>query len=86
MYRYYVLFTDDFTHFSWIFPMRLKSEVFHHFSTFVSYVETQFSLPVKQFQSDGGKEFDNGLFKTILCFQRHHSPLFLSTYPPNKMA
>ncbi|CAL9000175.1 unnamed protein product [Prunus brigantina] len=62
-FRYYVLFTDDFTRFSWIFPMRLKSEVFHHFSTFVSYVETQFSMPVKQFQSDGGKEFDNGNFK-----------------------
>lgn len=39
-FRYYVLFTDDFTRFSWIFPMLLKSEVFSHFTTFVSYVET----------------------------------------------
>ncbi|KAI5316471.1 hypothetical protein L3X38_036178 [Prunus dulcis] len=33
-YRYYVLFMDDYTRYSWIFPMRLKSEVFGHFSTF----------------------------------------------------
>jgi hypothetical protein len=43
-YRYYVLFTDDYTRYSWIFPMRLKSEVFGHFSTFAMYVKTQFSV------------------------------------------
>ena len=58
-YRYYVLFTNDYTRYSWIFPMRLKYEVFGHFSTFAIYVKTQFSLSVKQFQSDGGKEYDN---------------------------
>jgi transposase InsO family protein len=62
-YRYYVLFTDDYTRYSWIFPMRLKSEVFGHFSTFAMYVKTQFSLSIKQFQSDGGKEYDNLQFK-----------------------
>lgn len=62
-YRYYVLFTDDSTRYSWIFPMRLKSEVFDHFSAFVIYVQNQFSLSIKQFQSDGGKEYDNLQFK-----------------------
>ncbi|KAI5337531.1 hypothetical protein L3X38_016802 [Prunus dulcis] len=62
-FRYYVLFTDDFTRYSWIFPMRLKSEVFGHFSAFVTYVRNHFSISVKTFQSDGGKEFDNSQFR-----------------------
>ncbi|CAL8992400.1 unnamed protein product [Prunus brigantina] len=61
-FRYYVLFTNDFTRYSWIFPMRLKSEVFGHFSTFVTYVRNHFSISLKTFQSDGGKEFDNSQF------------------------
>jgi len=62
-YRYYVLFTDDYTRYSWIFPMRLKSEVFGHFSTFAMHVKTQFSLSIKQFQSDGGKGYENLRFQ-----------------------
>jgi transposase InsO family protein len=62
-YRYYVLFMDDYTRYSWIFPIRLKSKVFGHFSTFAMYVKTRFSLSIKQFQSDGEKEYDNLQFK-----------------------
>ena len=54
-YRYYILFTDDYTRYSWIFPMRLKSEVFGLFSTFAMYVKTRFSLSIKQFQSNRGR-------------------------------
>ena len=32
--RYYVLFIDDFSRHSWIYPMRNKSEVFGHFQKF----------------------------------------------------
>lgn len=33
-FRYYVLFTDDFKCYTWIFPMCHKSKVFKHVSNF----------------------------------------------------
>lgn len=47
----------------WIFPIRQKYEVLSHFTKFAAYIQTQFSSSLKQFQSDGGKEFDNLMFK-----------------------
>ncbi|KAB2629407.1 hypothetical protein D8674_034202 [Pyrus ussuriensis x Pyrus communis] len=72
-FRYYVLFTDDYTRYTWIYPMRNKSEVFTHFNTFLTLIYNQFSTMVKIFQSDGGKEYDNLSFRT-LCAQKgiHH--------------
>ena len=32
--RYYVVFIDDFSRHTWIYPMRQKSEVFGHFQRF----------------------------------------------------
>ena len=37
--RYYVTFVDDFSRYTWIFPMRMKSEVFTHFQKFKSEVK-----------------------------------------------
>lgn len=33
-YRYYVSFIDDYSHFTCIYPMKRKSEVFHQFLNF----------------------------------------------------
>lgn len=72
-FRYYVLFTDDYTRYSWIYPMRKKSEVFTHFQTFLAVVKNIFNSTVKYFQSDGGTEYVNISFST-LCHQLgiHH--------------
>lgn len=72
-FRYYVLFTDDYTRYSWIYPMRKKSEVFTHFQTFLAIVKNIFNGSVKYFQSDGGTEYVNLSFST-LCRQLgiHH--------------
>ena len=75
-YRYYISFVDDFTRYSWIFPLTAKSEALKTFKHFKLLVEKQFSLPVKTLQSDMGGEFL--AFKTYLqqegiCF-RHSCP------------
>jgi len=57
-YKYYVSFIDDFSCFTWIYPMKHKSEVYHLFVTFKSLVENLFNHKIKMFQSDGEKEFD----------------------------
>ena len=72
-FRYYVLFTDDFTRYSWIYPMRQKSEVFSHFQTFLAMVKNIFNSSIKYFQSDSGTEYVNHSFSS-LCNQLgiHH--------------
>lgn len=48
-FRYYVLFTDDYSHYSWIYSMRKKSKVFSHFQTFFAMVKNIFNSSIKLF-------------------------------------
>jgi hypothetical protein len=50
---------DNFTHYLWTFPLKLKSDTFTTLSHFFVYVSTQFSRTVKVIQCDNGREFDN---------------------------
>ena len=56
-YRYYLHFIDDFTRFTWIFPLKLKSECLKVFTQFNAFVERQFNLKIKCLQTDWGGEF-----------------------------
>ena len=56
-YRYYICFVDDFTRFSWIFPMKVKSEAKEIFVKFQTFAERQFSSKIKRLQTDWGGEF-----------------------------
>ena len=64
-FKYYVLFTDEYSRYSWIYPMRLKSEVFTHFRNFTNMVRNLFNSSVKIFQSDGGTEYVNSHFDNL---------------------
>lgn len=55
-YKYYLLI-DDFTRYTWIFPITLKSEVVTIVTQFISTVERQFSGKIMAMQSDMGGEF-----------------------------
>jgi hypothetical protein len=50
---------DDFSHFLWTFPLRLKSETFTALTLFFAWVSTQFRRPVHALQCDNDREFDN---------------------------
>ncbi|GJW68234.1 ribonuclease H-like domain-containing protein [Tanacetum coccineum] len=41
-FKYYVLFLDHYSYYLWIYPLRAKSEMFHKFLHFQSYVNNQF--------------------------------------------
>lgn len=58
-------YSQIITRFSWIFPIRHKSEVFTHFQNFLAFVENRFSTTIKYFQSDGGKAYDNYSFHNL---------------------
>lgn len=51
-FKYYISFVDDFTRYSWIFPLHLKSEIASVVKHFVSMVKIQFGVTVSSFQSD----------------------------------
>jgi hypothetical protein len=58
-YKYYLVILDDFSHFLWTFPLRLKSDTFSTLTHFFAWVSTQFHRPVRAMQCDNGREFDN---------------------------
>ena len=64
-YRYYLHFIDDFTQFTWIFPLKTKSKCLKLFVQFNKFVERQFNYKIKCLQTDWGGEFLD-LFH--LCF------------------
>ena len=56
-FRYYVHFIDDYSNFTWIFPLKLKSEVHDIFLNFQKLVERKFETKIKALQSDWGGEY-----------------------------
>lgn len=60
-YQYCFLIVDDYTRYSWVFPLKLKSEVLGLFKQFFVYVERQFCVQVKFVQSDINMHPQNGL-------------------------
>ena len=58
-YKYYLVVVDDYSHYSWTFPLRAKSDAFPALLYFFAWVSTQFGLTIKAVQCDNGREFDN---------------------------
>jgi hypothetical protein len=61
--KYYLVILDDFTHYLWIFSLKLK---FTTLSNFFAYVVTQLSSTVKAIQCDNGCEFNNSSTRTLI--------------------
>ncbi|WVZ92357.1 hypothetical protein U9M48_038430 [Paspalum notatum var. saurae] len=62
---YYLVVVDDFSHYSWTFSLRSKSETFSTLSHFFAWVSTQFGLTIKAVQCDNGHEFDSNAFRSF---------------------
>jgi hypothetical protein len=58
-HKYYLAILDDYSHYLWTFPLRLKSDTFSTLTNFFAYVRTQFGVTVQGVQCDNGREFDN---------------------------
>lgn len=61
-FRYYVIFIDNYSRYTWFYPLRLKSDFLHVFRAFQAMVETQFDSKIQSFQCDGGGEFTSNTF------------------------
>ena len=62
----YALFIDDYYRFTWLYPLKLKSDFFNTFLKFQKFIENQHSARIKNFQSDGGTKFTSNCFKAHL--------------------
>ncbi|PKU78594.1 Retrovirus-related Pol polyprotein from transposon TNT 1-94 [Dendrobium catenatum] len=65
-FKYYVIFVDDFSKFTWLYLMHSKSETFSKFTHFYALVKNIFNTTPKVFRSDGGGEFCSTQFKSFL--------------------
>jgi hypothetical protein len=67
-YKYFVTFIDDFSWYTWVYFLRVKSEVLSVFQTFVTYIENQFFTVIKMLRSNSGGEYMSHEFHDFL----HH--------------
>ena len=65
-YKYYVTFIDDHCHYTWIYFLRFKYEVFSGFQNFHNMVSTQFQKSIKILRSDLGGEYISTKFSSFL--------------------
>ena len=68
-FRYYILFVDHYSRFTWLYLLKSKTEAFSKFVYFHALIKTQFSATIKCFRLDGGGEFTSNEFKSYLS---HH--------------
>ena len=65
-YRYFVIFIDDYSRFTWVYFLHSKADVFFIFQTFVVLVETQFFANIKILCSDSEGECMSCDFQSFL--------------------
>uniref|UniRef100_A0A803QC77 Integrase catalytic domain-containing protein n=1 Tax=Cannabis sativa TaxID=3483 RepID=A0A803QC77_CANSA len=56
-YIYYIHFLDDYSRYTWIYPLTQKSQALDMFLKFKAMVEKQFNLAIKKVHADWGGEY-----------------------------
>ncbi|CAN1844804.1 Retrovirus-related Pol polyprotein from transposon TNT 1-94 [Linum perenne] len=77
-FRYFALFIDHHTRFTWIYFLRHKSELLTAAKEFVAMIHTQFGSTIKTFRSDPGGEFTS---HALHEFYRSHGILYQQSCP-----
>jgi hypothetical protein len=72
--HYFLTIVDDYTRFTWIFLMKLKSETQSLLKSFITFANTQFNRQIKCVRSDNGTEV-----KSLLSFFSTLGILFQSS-------
>lgn len=65
-FRFYAIFVDEFSRYSWFYPLSNKAEFCSIFIGFQKLVENQYSTKIKMLQTDGGGEFMNNKLRQHL--------------------
>ena len=85
--RYFVIFVDDYSRYSWIFNMKHRSKLLQVYSNFAKMVETQFFKCIKIFRSDNAFEYTQYAFQAVLhSYGTVHQLTCLGTSQQNSKA
>lgn len=63
VYRNYILFIDDFSKFTWIYPINSRTDSLQCFKLFKLSMENLLDSKIKEFQNDGAYELIKCVFK-----------------------
>jgi hypothetical protein len=73
--KWYVLvIVDDYSHYSWVFFLESKDEVFEHFQSLALRLNNEHPNCLKVFRSDNGTEFRNVSFDQF-CLEHVSHPV-----------
>lgn len=75
-YKYYISFIDDYSRYTWVYPLKTKSQALSVFIIFRTQVEKQFDTAIKILQSDWGGEF-----RSFVSYLHKHGILFRHPCP-----
>ena len=64
--RYIITFIDDFSKYTTIYLLKIKSDAFEKFQDFLKEVENQFSRKIKRIRSDRGCEYELRAFNSFV--------------------
>jgi len=56
-HKYFLTIVDDYSRYTWVFPLKQKSEVVKILEDFVIFIHTQFEITIKVIKSDNETEF-----------------------------
>jgi len=64
--KYFATFIDDFSHCTWLFLMKNRSELFSIFEQFYREIKTQFSVFIRTLRSDNAHEYFPHQFQNFM--------------------
>ena len=67
--KYFVIFVNDFSRYTWIYLMHNRSKLTQIYRTFAQMISTQFSKPIKIFCTDNAMEYRNSQFLDFIHTQ-----------------
>lgn len=82
-YKYYLLIIDEFSRFTWLYPLETKDQVFSCIKEFQFMIEKSLDSSIKSIQPDFGGKFQNSLFKSH-CKLNEINHRFSSPYTPKQ--